>query len=100
SKAIYSLLKDKDYEGQENILNLLRRDIKLDIIPNNDKKIIQNNKCLLTGATGYLGAYWLREMLEETEMQIYCLVRDASPKEDINKLQNVLKKCNCFIYDE
>lgn len=100
SKAIYSLLKDKDYEGQENILNLLRRDIKLDIIPNNDKKIIQNNKCLLTGATGYLGAYLLRELLEETEMEIYCLVRAASPKEAINKLQNVLKKCNCFIYDE
>ena len=27
SKAIYSLLKDKDYEGQENRLNLLRTHI-------------------------------------------------------------------------
>lgn len=30
---------------------------------------------LLTGATGYLGAYLLRELMNETDAHIYCLVR-------------------------
>jgi thioester reductase-like protein len=32
-------------------------------------------KILLTGATGFLGAYLLRELLDRTEAQICCLVR-------------------------
>ena len=35
----------------------------------------------LTGATGYLGGYLLRELLVRTEAQIYCLVRAASSGE-------------------
>lgn len=36
-----------------------------------------NDSCgiLLTGATGFLGAYLLRELLQQTEKTIYCLVR-------------------------
>ncbi|MFF2554018.1 amino acid adenylation domain-containing protein [Nocardia sp. NPDC058058] len=32
---------------------------------------------LLTGATGFLGAFLLRELLEQTQATIYCLVRAA-----------------------
>ncbi|MFQ7839861.1 MAG: SDR family oxidoreductase [Thomasclavelia spiroformis] len=39
------------------------------------------NVCLLTGATGYLGSYLLRELLQETTMQIYCLIRAESLRE-------------------
>ena len=30
---------------------------------------------LLTGATGFLGGYLLKELVERTEMPIYCLTR-------------------------
>jgi thioester reductase-like protein len=33
---------------------------------------------LLTGATGYLGAYLLRELLQKTKARLYCLVRSAN----------------------
>jgi thioester reductase-like protein len=32
-------------------------------------------RVLLTGATGFLGAYLLRDLLDETEAEIWCLVR-------------------------
>src|SRR5690606_16314369 len=35
----------------------------------------QQDRLLLTGATGFLGAFLLHELLEQTRSQIYCLVR-------------------------
>ncbi|KXT13925.1 hypothetical protein AC579_2368 [Pseudocercospora musae] len=37
---------------------------------------------LLTGATGFLGAFLLIELLESTSAQIICLVRSQDPSED------------------
>ena len=44
---------------------------------------------LLTGATGYLGCYMLRELLAETNdptsrlRRVYCLVREKQGRDDI-----------------
>jgi thioester reductase-like protein len=46
----------------------------------------------LTGATGYLGAFLIRELLRGTEATIYCLVRADDEKEGNLKLQNNLQK--------
>ncbi|HZF12915.1 MAG TPA: thioester reductase domain-containing protein [Thermoanaerobaculia bacterium] len=35
---------------------------------------------LLTGATGFLGAFLLRDLLEQTAARVFCLVRTASPE--------------------
>jgi phthiocerol/phenolphthiocerol synthesis type-I polyketide synthase E len=35
---------------------------------------------LLTGATGFLGAFLLRDLLEHTAARVHCLVRAASPE--------------------
>ena len=40
---------------------------------------------LLTGATGFLGAFLLRELLERTEADIHCLVRAGSADEGRNE---------------
>jgi len=47
-------------------------------------------KILLTGATGYLGAHILKELLITTDAQIYCLVRSSSREKAAHRLLNIL----------
>ncbi|WP_199322108.1 non-ribosomal peptide synthetase [Leptolyngbya sp. FACHB-321] len=46
----------------------------------------------LTGATGFLGAFLLKELLQQTEAHIYCLVRAADNSEGLSRLQTTLEK--------
>ncbi|MBE9201693.1 MULTISPECIES: thioester reductase domain-containing protein [unclassified Nodularia (in: cyanobacteria)] len=45
----------------------------------------------LTGATGFLGAFLLYELLQETEANIYCLVREENSDLGKQKIQDQLK---------
>ena len=45
---------------------------------------------LLTGATGFLGAFLLSELLHQTAADIYCLVRASDMSEGMRKLQQTL----------
>jgi amino acid adenylation domain-containing protein/thioester reductase-like protein len=58
-------------------------DIDLDRVPQN---------ILLTGATGFLGAFLLDELLRSTTANIYCLVRCSSRKVGSQKLQRNLER--------
>jgi amino acid adenylation domain-containing protein/thioester reductase-like protein len=46
---------------------------------------------LLTGATGFLGAFLLYELLEQTQADVYCLVRSANIESGKKRLQNSLE---------
>ncbi len=46
---------------------------------------------LLTGATGFVGAYLLRDLLAQTEADIYCLVRATSPEHARQRIQKNLQ---------
>lgn len=46
---------------------------------------------LLTGATGFLGAFLLYELLQQTQADIYCLIRASTIEEGKNKLQKSLE---------
>ena len=46
----------------------------------------------LTGASGFLGAFLLHELLEQTQASIYCLVRAKSLEEGKHKLRKNLKR--------
>jgi amino acid adenylation domain-containing protein/thioester reductase-like protein len=46
---------------------------------------------LLTGATGFLGAFLLYELLQQTQAKVYCLVRATSLEAGHQKLQDCLK---------
>ncbi|BAY10179.1 non-ribosomal peptide synthetase family protein [Calothrix sp. NIES-2098] len=48
--------------------------------PNVGKFISEPKAILLTGATGFLGAFLLAEILQQTTAEIYCLVRSANLK--------------------
>ncbi|KAK6439018.1 putative NRPS-like protein biosynthetic cluster [Oleoguttula sp. CCFEE 5521] len=74
-------------EVQADLPAALRRDTQLeqDIQPLAGTKIksIKDAKTvLLTGATGFLGAFLLNDLLESTSAQIICLVRFSDPTGD------------------
>lgn len=49
--------------------------------------LIEAKAILLTGATGFLGAFLLHELLRQTEAKVYCLVRNInSPAEGKQKI--------------
>nr|WP_264081229.1 non-ribosomal peptide synthetase [Streptomyces spectabilis] len=48
-------------------------------------------RLLLTGATGFVGAFLLRELLERTDADVHCLVRAASPEAGRARLDDVLR---------
>ena len=45
----------------------------------------------LTGATGFLGAYLLYDLLEQTDAQIYCLVRASNVEDGQNRIKRNLQ---------
>jgi amino acid adenylation domain-containing protein/thioester reductase-like protein len=53
---------------------------------------------LLTGATGFLGAFLLYELLQQTTADIYCLIRAKTTAIATEKLQNHLK--SYLLWDE
>ncbi|WP_375492804.1 amino acid adenylation domain-containing protein [uncultured Nostoc sp.] len=46
----------------------------------------------LTGATGFLGAFLIDELLHQTQAKIYCLVRSTNEHEGLKKIQQNLEK--------
>ena len=52
----------------------------------------------LTGGTGFLGAFLIQELLQETNADIYCLVRAAHPEEGKRKLKKNLQQY--FVWEE
>jgi amino acid adenylation domain-containing protein/thioester reductase-like protein len=63
------------------------------IIPEqNIQKVNTQPRCiLLTGATGFVGAFLLYELLQQTQADIYCLIRASTNEEGKNKLKNSLE---------
>ncbi|WP_232667520.1 non-ribosomal peptide synthetase family protein [Pseudonocardia sp. TRM90224] len=47
---------------------------------------------LLTGATGYLGAFLIKELVERTDATIRCLVRAGSPQEAFDRVCAAMKR--------
>jgi len=46
----------------------------------------------LTGATGFLGAFLLHDLLQATEARVHCLVRAADPGEGLKRIRAALEK--------
>jgi len=58
--------------------------------------ITDSNGILITGATGFLGAYILKELMEQTQLTIYCLARSSNNKSATLRLNENLE----FLFDE
>ncbi|WP_366511397.1 thioester reductase domain-containing protein, partial [Moorena sp. SIO4A1] len=53
--------------------------------------ITEPKNIFLTGSTGFLGVYLLSELLEQTQGDIYCLVRATSSEQGKQRLQRALE---------
>jgi thioester reductase-like protein len=58
---------------------------------NQVEKNNQQTSILLTGSTGFLGAFLLYELLQQTPADIYCLVRATSLESAKNKIKHSLE---------
>jgi thioester reductase-like protein len=56
------------------------------IVPNTEGAMGEIRNAFLTGATGFLGAFLLSELLESTSANIYCLVRTANDETGHKKI--------------
>ncbi|QKV80602.1 thioester reductase domain-containing protein [Amycolatopsis sp. Hca4] len=65
---------------------LVDADLKLPLVPMSRRRA-PGRDVLLTGATGYLGAFLLHELLKTTQGRVYCLVRAADPAEAAARLR-------------
>lgn len=75
-------------------LDELRNEIAIDAVIHVNgtpyKHVIDPKHILLTGATGFLGAYILKSLLERTKAVIHCLVRANSEEEGLKRLKKNL----------
>ena len=67
-------------------------DAAIGVTPELAEAVAEPSRILLTGATGFLGAFLLRELLEQTNADVYCLVRARSPAEGREKIARNLKQ--------
>ncbi len=71
-----------------------QKDVQLpaEIRPNRSNASSTLTNILLTGATGFLGAFLLDELLHQTEATIYCLIRASDAAEALIKLKQRLSE--------
>jgi amino acid adenylation domain-containing protein/thioester reductase-like protein len=50
----------------------------------------QPRNIFLTGGTGYLGAFLIKELADRTDATIWCLVRSASPAAGLDRIREVM----------
>lgn len=63
---------------------------KVPEIKNKYKGKMHLRNILLTGATGFLGVHILREILKNTDANVYCLVRNGEKQSAVQKLESTL----------
>lgn len=84
-----------DHSFDTITLDELKRNVVLDAAINQNgsvyRHIAKPKNILLTGATGFLGAYLLTGLLQKTEATIHCLIRAKSEDDGLQRLQKNLE---------
>jgi thioester reductase-like protein len=75
---------------------VLADDIRADGLP--QARWLEPRHVFLTGATGYLGAFLAKELIERTSATIWCLVRAASPADGMDRIRSAMRQY--LIWDE
>lgn len=90
------LLKNLPQYMQPSVYKKINR-FPLTIRNKKDRKSINHISFILTGATGFLGVFLLKELIENTTSDVYCIIRGALP---FNRLCDIYKKYTLSSLDE
>ncbi len=91
---ITSALPSVDWEAETTLDPTIRPDL---VPPGN---FTDPAAIFITGASGFLGAFVLRELLRQTRADLYCLVRAKDPAQGIKKIQANLETYDLWQEDE
>ena len=93
AQTVAELAKHIFLENNEESIDLsVEAVLEDEIKPLDTHKNYECNDVLLTGATGFVGRYLLREILETSEHDVYCVVRASSKKEGLGRVQKSLSE--------
>ncbi|MDJ0601992.1 MAG: SDR family oxidoreductase [Crocosphaera sp.] len=62
-----------------------------------DAQTHPTNTTLLTGASGFVGTFFLKELLEHTDLKIFCLVRAADEAAGLERIRKTERKYNAYL---
>ena len=91
---------DTGPRDQAPLLRLLETDAVLDpriVVDATPKQRAALQSVLVTGATGYYGAFVLTELLRETQANVVCLVRAETPKAAGARVEANLDRLSCAV---
>lgn len=90
----FDLLARVKNNSSQDLSALIRKDSQLSRLelPSNSVEIREPRKALLTGATGFVGAFLLYELLYQTDYEIYLLVRSRGLEHAAYRIKKNLKK--------
>ncbi|MCE9624319.1 MAG: thioester reductase domain-containing protein, partial [Deltaproteobacteria bacterium] len=91
--SIEALIRSRDGATGPIPLDLAAQvllDPEINVHPTNLRTPAEANSIFLTGATGFLGAYLLKELMEKTEARIFCLVRAENATAGFQRLRENL----------
>jgi thioester reductase-like protein len=86
--------EDLDWEAESALDETIRATPDLQPPAENPSRV------LLTGATGFLGAYLLRELLQRTSAEVHCLVRARSAEEGNQRIAGNLRQYDLDIGED
>ncbi|CCH30854.1 amino acid adenylation domain-containing protein [Actinosynnema sp. NPDC047251] len=71
-----------------------------DIVAEHPVRTGPPERVLLTGATGFLGAHLLGELLTRSDAEVHCLVRAQSPEAAVERLRGNLRRAHIDLPEE
>ena len=94
-------LSEEDDRDRDNTEVNLAEEAVLDpaIRPETFTGISELKRIFITGTTGFLGAYLLRELIDKTDADIYCLIRAADSDAAERRLTDNLKRYSLWSKD-
>ena len=92
------LKEDNDGLGSDIAKQMLKDSTLIDDISTSglSKAPLIAKTLLITGATGFLGAYLLSDLLRKTNCHIYCIVRGKDSHAASNRLEKILQSWGLF----
>lgn len=88
-KTVRNISDSMKYSKNVNIN--LQNNLYYDFDETSNHNLLSINNILLTGSTGYLGIHILKNLIDNTNCTVYCLIRDKNNVVARQRLENKLK---------